>query len=866
MTNPNELHFKTNVQLKSIIGKDLINDDNIAILELVKNSFDADAKRVNVTYLNLKNNDDELTQSFSNKTSRLIIQDDGLGMDLEDIQDKWLNIAYSEKKSNKKQHNRRMAGAKGVGRFSCDRLGEYLNLYAKTKDDNKYLKLSIDWKLFEIEDEKKEIQSIPLKFQYLSKNEIENLGFKAFDNGVLLEVIKLRSSWAYPIKDKSGNTIKWDTEKFVDLKKYLEKLINPNQAFQNDDFGIYISTPEFIKENDLRNEYEKFIGKVENRIFDKLDFKSTSIETRTQDGGKIIYTELKDKGDTIFWLKEKNPYYPSIKNVKISIYYLNPYAKAFFTKQTGIQSVNYGSIFLFINGFRISPYGDVGNDWLGLDQRKAQKTRSFLGLRDIIGQIEILDELNDFQIISSREGIVRNDNYKDLTNSERNDSFYYKAHRRLERYVVEGLNWDSSIYDNKDPQFKEIEQKIISGKAKENELIFREDDQTKQRRTYGAIHSIISARVNDVIELYINENLITQKIEEERQKSEREFQQLIEDFDNKKIDSETLGRILQRKAEQNAELEKQLKEFAKYSTNEATTKAILELQNYKKTVEEQTILIEKLQYELDDLKNQKQSAEKTAKEYKEKAEKAEVDLSIEKEKNLYLLATRRTLSPDADGLIHTIKINNIEIRDGIDNIIDDLTEDDFDINNLIERLGFLKLNAERSLKMAEFVTRSDLKEDIEKKDVDLVSYIQEYISLYGETFSDKISFEFKVNNSYLNKNISVLNLSIILDNLISNSIKWGAENILIEFNNTSDKQLELIFSDDGDGLSNKFLDKHKRIFELSVRDIPTNGMNGSGIGLFYTKNLLNDMNSEIDFIGNNLKLSGASFKLIFNTI
>ena len=60
---------------------------------------------------------------------------DTLGMDLEDIQDKWLNIAYSEKKSNKTQHNRRMAGAKGVGRFSCDRLGEYLNLYAKTKDD-----------------------------------------------------------------------------------------------------------------------------------------------------------------------------------------------------------------------------------------------------------------------------------------------------------------------------------------------------------------------------------------------------------------------------------------------------------------------------------------------------------------------------------------------------------------------------------------------------------------------------------------------------------------------------------------------------------------------------------------------------------
>ncbi|MBK9567240.1 MAG: hypothetical protein IPO37_19340 [Saprospiraceae bacterium] len=46
MAEQNDLHFKTNIQLKSIIGKDLINDDNIAILELVKNSFDADAKQV----------------------------------------------------------------------------------------------------------------------------------------------------------------------------------------------------------------------------------------------------------------------------------------------------------------------------------------------------------------------------------------------------------------------------------------------------------------------------------------------------------------------------------------------------------------------------------------------------------------------------------------------------------------------------------------------------------------------------------------------------------------------------------------------------------------------------------------------------
>ena len=83
-----------------------------------------------------------------------------------------------------------MAGAKGVGRFSCDRLGEYLNLYAKTSKDANYCRLSIDWKKFEIEDEDKEIQSIPLKYEILTPTEFRSLGFSNFEHGVLLEIIK----------------------------------------------------------------------------------------------------------------------------------------------------------------------------------------------------------------------------------------------------------------------------------------------------------------------------------------------------------------------------------------------------------------------------------------------------------------------------------------------------------------------------------------------------------------------------------------------------------------------------------------------------------------------------------------------------
>ena len=292
----------------------------------------------------------------------------------------------------------------------------------------------------------------------------------------------------------------------------------------------------------------------------------------------------------------------------------------------------------------------------------------------------------------------------------------------------------------------------------------------------------------------------------------------------------------------------------------------LKLQYYKKTIEEQTILIQQLQFQLDNLKGEKEEAEKTAGTYKEKAEKAEIDLSIEKEKNLYLLATRRTLSKDADGLIHTIKINNIEIRDGLDNIIDDLTENDFDINNLIKRLGFIKINAERSLKMAEFATRSDLKEDIEKRNINIVAYILEYVKLYGETFADDVEFIFEENTSSLITSLSILNLSIVLDNLISNSIKWGATKIHFKFTNISNNTLSLIVSDNGEGLVEKFEKNPEKIFELTVRETAPNGFGGSGIGLFYTRNLLEKMNAKIKFSGNNNTLPGASFEIIFKSL
>lgn len=851
----NTLHFKTNVQLKNIIGKDLINNDNIAILELIKNSFDADAKRVDISFVNLKENDDADNQYYSDRTSRIIIRDDGVGMDLTDIRDKWLNIAYSEKKNRARQYNRMMAGAKGVGRFSCDRLGMYLNLYAKKKD-SKCVLLTIDWKRFEIDDESKEIQSIDLEYSELSNEELLEKGLANFEHGVILEIIKLRSNWVY----NHGNY--WDTDKLFELRKYLEKLINPNQAFEKNDFGIFLNASEFEAENASRLDNEKFIGKIENTIFKKLDFKTTSIECEIVDDGKCLLTTLKDKGETIYWIKEWFEHYPYIKNLKITLYYLNTYAKVFFTKQTGVRSVQYGSVFLFLNGFRIPPYGEEGDDWLKLEQRRTQGYARFISARDLVGQIEILDECNDFQIVSSREGLVKNDNYDRLTS--RKDGIFYKVLRRLERYVVDGLNWDS-IPESEKRRIAEIEKKIIAGEVKEQQLLFQEDPKTKRSRIYGSIHSIIGASPQKTIELYINEHLISEKIEEEKLIAEKEFAQLLEDFKAKKISGDLLAQIIKKKAEESEELERQLKEFSRYSVNDTTTMALAEMSSYKDTVKQQAQTIALLHKQITEYEQNFSQQELAIQNLKEAQKKADAKITqLEEERDLtqiqnrYLESTRMLTNED-EALIHLINVYSVDIKSAFHRISDLVSSQNVS-SELLEEINVLKLFFEKIQKVGSLLLKADIVKLSESNIINIPEYINQYLESCRNIHRN---IKFTINNKQnvrIARACSLLDISLVIDNLISNSKKVNATTIQIDIIKDSGK-LIIDFSDSGEGVPRALVNNPEKMFEVGV----TTRYLGSGVGLASVKNILNSIKANIYFLGNGVYLKGATFRIEFES-
>lgn len=805
------VHFKTHSLLKNIIGKDLINDDNVAILELIKNSYDAGANLVEVKFKNIKNSED-------NSNSKIIIKDDGSGMSLSDINNKWLNIAYSSKKSENAKFGRVMAGNKGVGRFSCDRLGEYLDLYTKTKDENKVHHLKIFWKDFEKDNDiNLEIQKIDIHIEdSLDLNKFqEKTGYKNFKFGTILEISKLRTEWIEYSKDKGYNY-----DKLIKLKEYIEKLINPNQDFEKNKFHIDLII-EDLNEKDfnlnVKKEKDKFnylTKVVSNSIFEKLFFRTTSVESRISKNGDKIITTLKDKNRIIFEIEEKN-IFSDLKDVKIVLYFLNQYAKAYFKKQTGVESVRFGSIHLFVNGFRISPFGEEGNDWLGLELRKGQGRARFMGTRDLKGRIEINDSENIFQIVSNREGLAKNKAYKQLV--EGIDSYFYLIFRKLERFVVEGLDWDriykKSNDESENADIEEIDKNEVKKFIKEYEKriqekdwkynpedeIYAETQKDKDQRILKQIISFIltTTKKENILKLYINE-------------------ELIEDIASE--NSEKTHDIL--------------KDFYKYDTENIFDR---KTQNKLKSVKE---VVEKIQEKVSSEEKKRKTAEKKAKVEEEKRKKVEEEKKTFETQNIFLKSLHSQSFENIIQSQHHIKTHSNTISNNIKNIMKEFSKDTINLDKIKKEVIKINYLNKQIFSITNIITKGGASDNLERDEIDLIELFYEYLENICNLNISNVRINLETRPSFtFKKEISPYEFSYLIDCFLSNSWKSKAKNIYFKFEEKED-ELKILIWDDGLGLEKDATEK--TIFEPGISTTK-----GSGLGLFDVKNILKKSDGKI---------------------
>jgi len=438
----NKLQFRVSSATKSILGKDLIVDKNIAIFELVKNAYDACAEKVDI-YIN---------------NEKIIIIDNGDGMSIDDIKNKWLFIGYSEKseKENiaKRSCKRRsFAGAKGIGRLACDRLGKDLKL--TSIKNNKIEQLNVKWGDFE-KDSKIDLTKVNIEHTTLNTNP-----YKELKKGTALEITLLRE--------------KWNDDDLEKLERHLTKLVSPIKV-DKDEFKI------FIHHNRKKKE-------VKNFVFDKLGLKTTQIDVSVSKNGEFIITELIDRNDRIYKIVEKNKWSKKIANIKLQLFYLSRPTKISFYHSMKIETVNFGSVFIYKNGFRVFPYGEPHDDSLGIDKRKGQGYARYLGLRDIIGNIIIENNTSEFKETSSRDGgLLNTQGYQELKKL-----FYEKALKRLEVYAIDTLNWTYSKEEEKEffPEEKRGEiKKIIQKLTKTKDFVSLEYD-------YSSFEKKIEKKVNE---------------------------------------------------------------------------------------------------------------------------------------------------------------------------------------------------------------------------------------------------------------------------------------------------------------------------------------------------------------------------------
>lgn len=419
--------FKISAALKDLIGKELITDEFVAVFELVKNSFDANATKVEVIF----------EDNYIPDNAKIIIKDNGKGMNYDDLKNKWLFVAYSAKRLGKENEDYRdkiktqriFAGAKGVGRFSCDRLGKHLNLITiKDEPNTKIENLVVHWEDFENADEE---EFVNIK---VTHNELKGTPYKII-SGTVLEITGLRDNW--------------DRERILKLKKSLAKLINPNQGNDSEKFDIEIIAKEEVnidktpnKKGKSRDDWDIVNGTIRNTIFETLEIKTSNILVQISPDGNFIETTLQDRGDPIYFLKEKNPYF-DLKNISVYLFQLNRTAKSNFTRTMGMEPVKFGSVFMYKNGFRVYPYGEPGEDLLLIDNRKQQGYNRFLGTRDLIGRIEINGEQPELKETTSRDGgLVKTPTYYNLLNF-----FFDYVLKRLETYVVNVIDWGDAKFD-----------------------------------------------------------------------------------------------------------------------------------------------------------------------------------------------------------------------------------------------------------------------------------------------------------------------------------------------------------------------------------------------------------------------------------
>lgn len=396
-------HFKTRARLLCQLGEQLIKSESVALLELIKNSYDADASECSV----------EILSPDDIEAGSITIKDDGTGMDYDILEHSWLEIGTNNKEEKKRngqrspKYNRISLGEKGIGRFGVHRLGRKIKVISRMKGKKECV-LKIDWDQIK---STKYIEELPIELEEREPKYFEN------STGTLIKITKLRNRWTRGTLREVARSVNTLNSPFESKGSFSVKFETNNNWLDG------LLTYNDIKDKNLYKFSLKIIGnKIKNFSYDFTPYKElTKVKPR-----HVTDEEFKPMSRMIKMV-DKNKY----EDIDTSKYNIGEITikGILFDLDSKIMSIGLasgkrdlkeylaanGGIRVFRDNMRIWDYGEIDNDWLDLDAKRVNRPSFKLSNRLILAAVYLKSEQStDLIEKANREGFVDNDAYKEF--------------------------------------------------------------------------------------------------------------------------------------------------------------------------------------------------------------------------------------------------------------------------------------------------------------------------------------------------------------------------------------------------------------------------------------------------------------------
>ena len=400
------LNFRPRARLLQLLGDELIGSPRLAVFELVKNAYDADANLAQVVIRNI----DDLA-------AKITVSDDGVGMTLDTIRDIWLVPAHDHRErqriaGQRTKKNRLPLGEKGLGRFAAHKLGDKITLVTKAANSPECV-LSIDWATL--------VKQVALADATVKVRERVPRVFKDGSTGTRLTVSDLRQQWTRGDVRRLHRQITSISSPFIQRSNdFVAKLSVPDHPEWLEDLP---DTTELLRRAPWYYRFDIHQGQF-NWHYRFRRIPAINVQSRTVSADdEPLLINVSDICDDEKKFKRRRPcvadpsIFLGIGRIRGNLFVFDR-DKALLSRQGEQRLIeNFldlnGGIRVYRDGIRVYNYGESDDDWLGLDLRRVNDPSFRISRNIVVGAVELkLADSTGLREKTSREGFVENEAFR----------------------------------------------------------------------------------------------------------------------------------------------------------------------------------------------------------------------------------------------------------------------------------------------------------------------------------------------------------------------------------------------------------------------------------------------------------------------